>query len=231
MVARLRRHSDMCVRMRKMATISGSNHKLVRTKSYIWGYKISYPCHIFVLAKRNTIIQVVYKTKHYTKMICRHRAVISMAREIYNNGQVLHTSWDHMGRWCSQKLQSNPIPLAAAQLQYNHFTEPVCCTDSTSNTSVEIALSNTLKAEVASATFWKLKKYTRGETCSYPQQADVSILDSTRNHTGKTTFFHQTPQWISWSYCPKLSHCIKPCILLGLQGTTRTPFHCSQERF
>ena len=52
----------------------------------------------------------------------------------------------------------------AAQLLHDHLTDRVRHAASTSNTSAETALNNILKAEVAIATFWVLKKCAKGET-------------------------------------------------------------------
>ena len=50
-----------------------------------------------------------------------------------------------------------------------------------------MALNNILKAEAASATFRKLKRYAKGEHCTALQRVEVPILDSNSQPTGINT--------------------------------------------
>ena len=68
--------------------------------------------------------------------------------------------------------------LVAAQLCHDHFTNRAQHAASTSNTSAETALNSILKAEAAMATFCKIMKYDKGETCASLQQVDIPVLDT-----------------------------------------------------
>ena len=96
--------------------------------------------------------------------------------------------------------------VVAAQLHCNHLTEHACHATSTSNTSAETALNNILKAEVAIATFCKLKKYAKGETHSFLQQVDIPVLDSNLNPTGQTSSITELTNLFATITAQNISH-------------------------
>jgi hypothetical protein len=109
--------------------------------------------------------------------------------------------------------------LVAAQLSHDHLTDWACHAVSTSNTSAETALNNILKAEVAFATFLKLKKFAQGETCSSLQQVDITVLDSNLNPTGQTLSIIEPTNLFAAITAQNISHFSQAMDTPGVSGT------------
>ena len=75
-----------------------------------------------------------------------------------------------------------------------------------SNTSVETALNNILTAEVAIATFQKLKKYAKGEIHSSLQRVEVPVMDFNQNPTGQTMSITEPTNLFSAITAQNISH-------------------------
>ena len=77
--------------------------------------------------------------------------------------------------------------LIASHLRQEHLQERARLAAITSNVTAKMTLNNILKAEAASATFCKLKRYAKGEHCTALQRVEVPNLDSNSQPIGVNT--------------------------------------------
>ena len=112
--------------------------------------------------------------------------------------------------------------LSAAQLRHNHFTERARHAAITSNTSVETAFNNILTAEAAITTFWKQKKYAKGEIRSSLQRVEVPVMDSNQNPTGQTLSITESINLFAAISAQNISHFSQAMDTPGVSGTLGT---------
>ena len=79
--------------------------------------------------------------------------------------------------------------------------------------------NNILKAEAATATFRKLKKYAKGEIRSSLQKVEVPVMDSNQNPTGQTLSITEPTNLFAAITAQNISHFSQAMDTPGVSGT------------